>query len=59
VGESGNVCTEDLVAVLDRMGVRLDLDVPAVLEAGRHVERIVGRQLRSQVLRAGLAVAAA
>ena len=59
VGESGNVCTEDLVAVLDRMGVRLDLDVPAVLEAGRHVERIVGRPLRSQVLRAGLAVAAA
>jgi len=59
VGESGNVCTEDLVALLDRMGVNLGLDVPAVLAAGRHVEEILGQQLRSQVLRAGLAAGAA
>jgi len=54
VGESGNVSTEDLVALLTRMGVRTGLDAGKVLEAGTALETIVGRRLHSRVLRAGL-----
>ncbi|WP_060576744.1 hydroxymethylglutaryl-CoA lyase [Pseudonocardia sp. EC080619-01] len=56
-GESGNVCTEDLVAVLQRMGYRTGIDQRQLLEAGRLVEQVCGTALRSQVLRAGAAVA--
>jgi hydroxymethylglutaryl-CoA lyase len=54
VGESGNVSTEDLVALLERMGVRSGLDAAKVLEAGTALETIIGRRLHSRVLRAGL-----
>jgi hydroxymethylglutaryl-CoA lyase len=54
VGESGNVVTEDLVAVLDRVGIDTGLDLPAVLRAGALVESVTGRRLHSRVLRAGL-----
>lgn len=57
-GEAGNVCTEDLVALLDRMGFQTGIDVPRLLEVGLQVEDISGRPLRSQVQRAGVAVAA-
>jgi hydroxymethylglutaryl-CoA lyase len=57
-GESGNVCTEDLVAVLARMGYRTGIDLDLLLDAGRLVERVCGTMLRSQVLRTGRAVAA-
>lgn len=57
-GEMGNVVTEDLVAVLDRMGFHLGIDVPALLAVGRRVEELSGRAMRSQVLRSGLAPAA-
>ncbi|WP_406724521.1 hypothetical protein WJ438_07565 [Streptomyces sp. GD-15H] len=54
VGESGNVTTEDLVAVLDRMGVRTGIDLPALLTAGEIAEDVLGRPLLSRVQRAGL-----
>ncbi|GAA2862658.1 hydroxymethylglutaryl-CoA lyase [Pseudonocardia halophobica] len=57
-GESGNVCTEDLVAVLQRMGYRTGIDLDLLLDAGRLVERVCGTTLRSQVLRTGPAVPA-
>ncbi|ODU07192.1 MAG: hypothetical protein ABS81_02510 [Pseudonocardia sp. SCN 72-86] len=53
VGESGNVTTEDLVAVLDRMGIRTGVDLPALLDAGTLAEELLGRPLHSRVLRAG------
>jgi len=54
VGESGNVATEDLVAVLARLGIETGLDEELVLEAGAALEAVVGRRLHSRVLRAGL-----
>jgi len=54
VGESGNVATEDLVAVLARLGIETGLDEELVLEAGAAMEAVVGRRLHSRVLRAGL-----
>lgn len=53
VGEAGNVVTEDLVSVLAQMGAPLDISPDRVLEIGRRVEEVMGRQLRSQVLRSG------
>lgn len=57
-GETGNVCTEDLVALLARMGVRTGIDIDRLLQVGRLVEEICGVSLRSQVQRAGTAVPA-
>jgi hydroxymethylglutaryl-CoA lyase len=53
VGEAGNVVTEDLVSMLAQMGTPLDVAPDRVLEIGRRVEGVMGRQLRSQVLRSG------
>ncbi len=53
VGESGNVATEDLAAVLAQMGVRTGIDLPALLRAGALAEELLGRPLLSRVQRAG------
>lgn len=53
-GHTGNVCTEDWVALLDAMGVRTGIDLDGMLEAGRACETVLGRQLHSRVLRSGL-----
>lgn len=52
-GFTGNTCTEDLVALLEEMGVRTGVDVPAMLEAGRRAEEVLDQRLRSNVIRAG------
>ena len=52
-GATGNVCTEDLVHMVEDMGVGTGIDLPRLLEAAREAERVVGRTLPSQVLRAG------
>jgi hydroxymethylglutaryl-CoA lyase len=49
----GLVCTEDLVVMLDEMGIETGIDVDRVLAAGRMNERIVGRRLRSETIRSG------
>jgi len=45
--------TEDMVVMMDEMGIDTSLDVDKVLETGRMVERIVGRVLRSECIRTG------
>ncbi|HVF20654.1 MAG TPA: hydroxymethylglutaryl-CoA lyase [Mycobacteriales bacterium] len=52
-GATGNVCTEDLVHMVEDMGVATGVDLGAMIEAARTAEQIVGRTLPSQVLRAG------
>ncbi len=52
-GASGNVCTEDLVHMVEDMGVATGIDLEALLAAARRAEELVGRALPSQVLRAG------
>ncbi|MBI2857551.1 MAG: pyruvate carboxyltransferase [Chloroflexi bacterium] len=44
----GLVTMEDMVVMLDEMGIELGLDVDKVLDIGCMMERIVGRQLRSE-----------
>ena len=52
-GATGNVCTEDLVHMVEDMGVATGIDLDAMVDAARTAEQLVGRTLPSQVLRAG------
>jgi hydroxymethylglutaryl-CoA lyase len=52
-GASGNVATEELVHMVEDMGVRTGVDLDALLEVAAQAERMVGRTLPSQLLRAG------
>ena len=52
-GASGNIATEELVYMVEDMGVGTGIDLAAMIEAAGAAERIVGRELPSQVLRAG------
>lgn len=52
-GATGNVCTEDLVHMVHDMGIDTGVDLDALLVVAAEAERLVGRTLPSQVLRAG------
>jgi len=52
-GATGNIATEELVHMVEDMGVGTGVDLDAMIEAAAAAERIIGRQLPSQVLRAG------
>jgi hydroxymethylglutaryl-CoA lyase len=52
-GNTGNTCSEDLVAMLHEMGVETGIDLDALIETGRRAEEIVGMRLRSNVVLAG------
>ena len=51
-GASGNVATEDVVFMLNGMGVETGVDLDALLEAGAAVARQLGRAPESAVARA-------
>ena len=51
--QTGLLSTEDIVVMLDEMGVEHGLDVDKVLEAGRVIERIFGQRLHSQCITSG------
>ena len=52
-GASGNIATEELVHMVEDMGVGTGVDLAAMIETAAAAERIVGHELPSQVLRAG------
>jgi len=52
-GASGNVASEELVHMVEDMGVDTGVNLEALIDVARIAERIVGRELPSQVLRAG------
>ncbi|MBE0651596.1 MAG: pyruvate carboxyltransferase [Bacteroidales bacterium] len=49
----GLVSTEDMVVMMDEMGIETNLDIDNILKTGKMVERIVGRRLRSQSINQG------
>jgi len=49
----GLVSTEDMVVMMDEMGIETNLDIDKVLEIGEMNERIVGRRLRSEAIKNG------
>jgi hydroxymethylglutaryl-CoA lyase len=52
-GATGNIATEELIHMVEDMGVDTGIDLDAMIDAAADAERIIGRQLPSQVLRAG------
>ena len=50
---TGLVGTEDLLVMMDEMGIDTGIDMDRLLEIGRMNERIVGRTLRSESIRTG------
>jgi len=52
-GATGNVCTEDLVYLLEESGYDTGIDLRALIEVARSVEKTIGRPLPGQVMKAG------
>jgi len=52
-GATGNVCTEDLVHMLQAMGQALDVDLPGLLAAARSLPGLLGHDVPGQVMHAG------
>jgi hydroxymethylglutaryl-CoA lyase len=53
-GAAGNVATEDLVYMLDGMGIRSGVDLAKLWEAGQVAKAIVGHELSGKVHKAGV-----
>lgn len=52
-GAAGNVATEDLVFLLNGMGVATGVDLEKLIEAGNVAEQVIGRPLPGKVHKAG------
>jgi hydroxymethylglutaryl-CoA lyase len=52
-GATGNIATEDLVSMLEEMGIDTGVDLPALLACARDVQELLGRPLGSHTLLAG------
>jgi hydroxymethylglutaryl-CoA lyase len=53
-GYTGNVCTEDLVSLLESMGVATGIDLDGLLATAQFCEQVLGRELNGRVTRSGL-----
>jgi hydroxymethylglutaryl-CoA lyase len=52
-GATGNISTEDLVSMLEEMGVSTGVDLAGVIEASAEAQKVLGRPLGAHVLTAG------
>jgi hydroxymethylglutaryl-CoA lyase len=52
-GATGNICTEDLVYLLQELGIETGIDLDALIRVAKRVEEIIGRPLPGQVMKAG------
>jgi hydroxymethylglutaryl-CoA lyase len=52
-GATGNICTEDLVYLLEESGYDTGVDLEALIEVAKKVEALIGRPLPGQVMKAG------
>ncbi|GLS30058.1 hydroxymethylglutaryl-CoA lyase [Mesorhizobium albiziae] len=50
---TGNICTEDLVYMLDECGVETDVDLGKLIAVARRTEATIGRTLPGQLMKAG------
>jgi hydroxymethylglutaryl-CoA lyase len=53
-GFTGNVCTEDLVNLLESMGIDTGIDLDGLLATAEFCEQALGRELHGRVTRSGL-----
>jgi hydroxymethylglutaryl-CoA lyase len=52
-GATGNVSSEDLVHMMDEMGIRTGIDIVRLIELARKVRHMVGHDTDSYILKAG------
>ena len=52
-GATGNIASEDLVSMLEEMGIATGIDLAALLDASRAAQTALGRPLGSHLLSAG------
>jgi hydroxymethylglutaryl-CoA lyase len=52
-GSTGNISTEDLVSMLEEMGVATGIDLAKLIAASRTAQEVLGRPLGAHVLKAG------
>lgn len=52
-GATGNICTEDLVYLLDECGIESGIDLERLIAVAHEVEKVLGRELPGQVMKAG------
>lgn len=52
-GATGNIATEDLVSMLEEMGVSTGVDLPKLIDAALEAQRVLGRPLGSHTIIAG------
>jgi len=52
-GSTGNIATEDLVSMFHEMGVTTGISLPALIDAARDVQDVLGRKLTSHSIVAG------
>lgn len=52
-GATGNICTEDLVNLLHELGIETGIDLDRLCAAAHGIERVLGRELPGQVMKAG------
>jgi hydroxymethylglutaryl-CoA lyase len=52
-GSTGNISTEDLVSMLEEMGVRTGVDLPKLIVASAEAQKVLGRPLGAHLLTAG------
>ena len=52
-GATGNICTEDLVFMLEGLELRTGVDLDALIGVARRVQEVIGRELPGQVMKAG------
>jgi hydroxymethylglutaryl-CoA lyase len=52
-GAAGNVCTEDLVAMCDEIGIETGVNLDALIESSRIAQEVVGHPLPGRIAQAG------
>jgi hydroxymethylglutaryl-CoA lyase len=52
-GATGNIATEDLVSMLEEMGVATGIDLRRLIDAALEAQRVLGRPLGSHTIVAG------
>lgn len=54
-GASGNICSEDAVAMAEEMGMATGIDLPALIDLSRTLPGLLGHDVPGQVMKAGRA----
>ena len=50
---TGNICTEDLVYLMHELGIETGIDLTKLIDVAKYVERVMGRELPGQLMKAG------